>query len=872
MLQLTEEQQAIVQHQHGAAVVYAVAGAGKSTTMAHRVAALVNKHGVLAQRILVCSFSRETVSDIRRKIEGLGVQGAQCLTFNALGRRIIQQTVQLGYWLSFDEQAIEQRSHQLAMRALVELSRRHGKNFANLDINQDDLLTFISICKGNLRYANLLQAQLPPPILSQVEQAHHQNPHYLQAYQVYEQLRQQQHCLTFDDQLLLAWEALVRFDEVRVWAKQQFDYVLIDEFQDVNKVQVEIADILTEDHRNYMAIGDDDQCIYEWRGANVRYILDFKRRYQAQEYIISDNFRCYAQTTLLAGQVIQQNKQRYPKNLVAQKGFGGQLVLKGFEQEYALANYIVNEYKQLLAQGLSPQEVVILVRSYAQTAVIEAKLIQEGLPYHVVGSARFYERPEVKTLLSYLGLARQERDLSQHIGSVSSQYIRRCLDTLKAPNRYLSQEWLNQFANYLTQQSQSALAVLANQQVAAPNEAAHKRLQQWVAVMRYLQQSLHKPIAEVLQTLISELGYLEYLKKAAGMVELGEERCQNVRALVNYAQKQGTVVEFLAHLAQLYKDTQHTDDSQPRLQMMSIHRAKGLEWPTVFVPCCADEQLPINQDNLEEERRLLYVAMTRSQKNLHLLYSPTKKMSLFLREIQAEQVLQNASKLQQSLQRIESALEPDDAINLALGLKMYPLKRYLVHWWQPYPALKRAYQQQATRALARQSTAIAELSVLKQQQQSHEQHHAQQAEQQRLLHSLSRRLQLFRTRPVTVILDTSAPEQGFGQQRFRFQTTTEQQIAVYLATQRVGIVDINASRFPLNEIHEWSWVAGHVSVGFRFSYLRRQLNLTLELAVNAQQLAQKAHPKPTLSAMNHYFASPEFNADIQQLIAVLSVE
>ena len=107
------------------------------------------------------------------------------------------------------------------------------------------------------------------------------------------QLRQQNNWLTFDDQLLLGWEALVRFEDVRSWAKSTFDYLLIDEFQDVNKVQVQIADMLTEDHRNYMVIGDDDQCIYEWRGADVRFILDFKKRYQATEYVISDNFRCY---------------------------------------------------------------------------------------------------------------------------------------------------------------------------------------------------------------------------------------------------------------------------------------------------------------------------------------------------------------------------------------------------------------------------------------------------------------------------------------------------------------------------------------------------------------------------------------------------
>ena len=349
-MKLTDEQMNIVHHHQGAAIVYAVAGAGKSTTMAHRVQYLVQEKNIRPERILVCSFSRETVADIRRKIEGLDVTGVQCQTFNALGRKIVQKAISYGHWPAFDENQIEHRGSMLAMRALVEMSRRHGKNFAALDVNQEDLQTFVSVCKGNLRYADVASARLPLDALRDVSQAEHSNKHYLHAYQIYEQLRQQNNWLTFDDQLLLGWEALVRFEDIRSWAKSTFDYLLIDEFQDVNKVQAQIADILTEDHRNYMAIGDDDQCIYEWRGADVRFILDFKKRYNATEFVISDNFRCYGEATLLASQVIARNKVRHAKDLVAQKGFGGQVVLKGLDHDGVIAGYVVKEYQTLLSR------------------------------------------------------------------------------------------------------------------------------------------------------------------------------------------------------------------------------------------------------------------------------------------------------------------------------------------------------------------------------------------------------------------------------------------------------------------------------------------------------------------------------------------
>lgn len=873
-VKLTDEQQNIVRHHQGAAIVYAVAGAGKSTTMAYRVKHLVQHHHISPKRILVCSFSRETVNDMRQKMEDLGVTGVQCQTFNALGRKIVQQAINYGHWQAFDESQIEHRGSMLAMRALVEMSRRNGKNFAALDVNQDDLQTFISICKGNLRYADLAQAQLPTAAMRDATQADHLNKNYVQAYQIYEQLRQQHNWLTFDDQLLLAWEALERFSTVREWAKNNYDYVLIDEFQDVNKVQVQIADILTESHRNYMAIGDDDQCIYEWRGADVRFILDFKQRYHATEYVISDNFRCPAEATLLAGQVIAQNQQRHRKDLVSQKGFGGNVVLQGFDGDNSMADYVVQHYQELLAQGTSPKEVVVLVRSYSQTPAIEAKLIQQGLAYHVVGSQRFYERPEVKVLFTYLSFARQERDYMAQggTGELSEQYLRRFADILRHPNRYLSAEWINQAVKRGQYQQCSLVSLLETQQLSAANETSQKRLQKLAIILRQLQQRLEQPISDTLSWLISELAYLEALKNEAGIPELGEERCNNVRALVNYALKKGSGLAFLDHLRKLHLDEAEADHHAPRLQLMSIHRSKGLEWQTVFVPCCADEQLPsANNNNIEEERRLLYVAITRTKHNLHLLYAPQNKASIFLREVLAQTVLDDARQLKQSLQASETTLQTEDVIGLALGLKKYPLARYLQHWWQPAQGLKQAIKRHTQLALAKQIEAKQQIDDFKAQLVDQHTQAQQQQSQIDALKSLQRRLKLFKIRPVTVILDHTAPEQGFAHTRFKFELVSGDRIAVLtVAGKKVGYIDPQASKFPLGQIQNWSWVEAVVSVGFRFSYLRRTMNVTVELAKNATELAMnKVTEPPRGHEQVMYLASDEFKRDIQNLLSFL---
>ena len=868
-MQLTEEQRNIVTHYQGAAIVYAVAGAGKSTTMAYRVQHLVNTHGVDPQRILVCSFSKATVNDIQQKIANLGVPRVACYTFNALGRKIVQKAVQDGFFTAFDEEHIEHRNSQLAMRALVELGKQYGKNFSQLDINQEDLQTYISVCKGNLCYANILAAKLPPHTLAYAEQAEHKNAHYLKAYQLYEQIRQQHNWLTFDDQLVLAWEALERFDSIRAWAKNSFDFVLIDEFQDVNKVQVQIADILTEDHRNYMAIGDDDQCIYEWRGANVRYILDFKKRYQAQAYIISDNFRCPAEATFLAGKVIAQNKERQLKELVSQKGFGGGVVLQGFKNEEDSAQYVINCYKNLLAQGTHPKDCIVLVRIYSQTSVIEAKLIQEELAYQVIGNQRFYERAEVKVLFTYLSFARQERDYQQsdQYQTLSEQYIRRFAEVLRHPNRYLSQQWINDFMMQARQQNGSLVSYLAQQLSQVPHQTAQNRLAKLVSILQKLQVKLDEDAGLTLLWLVNELEYLDALKKAAAIPELGEERCQNVRALINYAQKKGTVLQFLEHLRRLHLADSQGDDTQPKLHIMSIHRAKGLEWPVVFVPCCSKEQMPsVYNDNIEEERRLLYVALTRTKQQLHILYAPQEAMSVFLKQVRAPEILNTANQLANIFNpHTLDQVTPQDIALLAQSLAHYPLVRYIQQWWRVDSITLALLQQKISDALRQQTQALeqvaqAQLSSL------NEIHQSKTHEQQ--LKSMERRLLLFAKRPMLVLLQKNLTTSHHHLFSFVAQPHA---IEVYVASgQCVGIVDVKGSKFPVSEVLDWSWLEGVITPETKSWQGGQKINLRLRLRHDIKHTtASTLSAQSSVLEKTQYMASPLFNQDIAYLSSIL---
>lgn len=863
-MQLTPEQQRIVAHATGPAVVYAVAGAGKSTTMAYRVQALVAR-GVRPERILVSSFSRETVAEIRRKIESLDVHGVACLTFNALGRRIVHYAVQQGHWPAFDEKDMELRPAQLALRAMLELSRRLGKSLAELEINTEDLQTWISICKGNLLYAEFSSAHVAAP----AGQAKHNNPHYLAAYRLYEELRQQGRYLTFDDQLLLAWEAMTRFPTIRTWASQCYDYVLIDEFQDVNRAQVEIADMLTETHRNYMAIGDDDQCIYEWRGAAVQYILDFRQRYNAAAYVISDNFRCPAEAALLAGQVIALNQQRQIKPLIAQKGFGGLVRLQGFATQQDLAQQLVGEYQRLCAEGMQPEQAVVLVRSYAQTPAIEARLIQAGCAYRIVGSQRFYQRPEVKVLLTYLSFARQESEWQPHVTQVTEQYGRRFSDIIRQPNRYLSHDWIRQVVDRAQQEQCSIISLLEAGLVPPPQEAARKRITQFIHIIKYLQQHLNAQASTLLTHLVKDLDYLNYLQQSAGVAEQGEERCQNVKALLTYATGKGDVLSFLQHVRQLHVEDEHIEQhSQGRLTLMSIHRAKGLEWPVVFIPCAADDQLPAPAtSNLEEERRLLYVALTRCQRQVHVLYAPEDKLSRFLLQVQAAALVQQADGARRALQNPEPRMA--DILQLLATMRSYPLIRYLQQWWRPTTPQLQALSEQLQQALPYQQAARQQVASYQQKHVEYQQQLAHRQVQVEQWQSMERRIQLFRKHHIKVQLTTTLTTEQL-KQKLYFRQQGNNVVVLSKSGRQIGVVDRGRSRFPVAQVLDWSWLVGVVpNGGYKLTPDQQGLFSLLVLSEEKAPPQWPALPEPeALPALISYLATDDFAHDCQQLLNV----
>ena len=729
---LTDEQRAIVAHDGGPALVFAVAGAGKTTAMTYRIERLV-REGVFPDRtILATSFSKASVQDIKVALArwphcgGVAVQ-----TLHAVGWGLLKMAQRRGHLpglaLSSEEDSSES---QLLGRVLSRAWREKVAYAPELDeLDRQDFLTYIGVMKANLWYADLERADLPPAARAVAGQAPAPPgfPWYRELYGLYERVRVQEHVLTFDDMLLSGWECLHRFPEVLKEARHRFQCVLVDEFQDVNRVQSEMLDLLTapdgsSSDRNYMAIGDDDQTIYEWRGADPSLILSFAQRYGAARYFIRDNFRSHAAPLALANRVIERNRKREPKRLSLTRGFDGDVQVHMEDSPERQGQHVAQLVRQALTSGRGAGEIAILVRLYAQTPYLEQALLEAGLPYRVVGSSPFYARPEVVTLLDYLKLAQREREMAppgpvgaalappsspapplkkgaassaptgSWAGGASSDWETCWFRIANKPTRYLSRAASEAVAQSVRRGSLLVEALAE----AARNASDHlsSRLLDLADTLTWLAGALDTlPAGAALTLLDHKIGYTDYLRRSSGFPETGAARAANVEAFLRYAQGQPTPAALLAHLDDLAARGigQNRTAGTDAVSLLTVFRAKGLQWPVVFVPDCNQGIFPYGgPDEVEEERRLFYVALTRTQSRLHLHMVRTEMPSQFLAEADWRDTLDAVGQVQALLARDPASWQTGDVLALARHTPALGLERYFGTWWKATPARTQA--------------------------------------------------------------------------------------------------------------------------------------------------------------------------------------
>lgn len=707
-VQLTEEQQAIVQHDYGPARVFAVAGAGKTTAMVHRIQRLVQSDRFEPSRILATSFSRAAVQEIEVALRRMSNCGTvKTWTLHKLGYFIIRRARAEGYLPGYDLSNLdpEQVNRTVLFQAIGE-ARKLGLDFKDEleDLDQEDFLAYVSRCKGNLQYADWHHGNFPtngpharvaqpaePPFEPELAW-------YLDLYRLFEEIRVQSGLISFDDMLMMGWELLASYPDLLAEVQNLFDCVIVDEFQDVNRAQFGLLDLITQPHRNYMVIGDDDQTIYEWRGANARFIAEtFEKRYQPTTYTITDNFRCQASQIVLANQVIRHNQQRYPKALSLTQGFNGSTQIHHSDSLEQMGQRIAAQVRSALEAGFQPTEIAILVRVYAQTPYIEQFLIKEQIPYWGPDLVPFYQRSEILNFLALGRLARAQWLIQS--GAASWNALRADLDAawnrvkLIPPIRYLNKELKQSIQTAIFNQQAAVSESLWRAKLSVPSSELGKkldRLAQWIITMPT------EAAETALQDLDRCLNYREYLKHHSGFVETGQGKAAGVEALIDYAREKGTLMEFLEYLDQMKQaqTQQHRQDTRQCVRLTTIHQAKGLEWPVVIIPNCNQGIIPFGEpqlpSELEEERRLLYVAITRSKRNLHLHLLDGKEVSQFLREANYQDTLQQIDRLQSLLTRSPHHWDAPGILHFLQNLQKFRLERYFHQWWDVEPSVKAA--------------------------------------------------------------------------------------------------------------------------------------------------------------------------------------
>jgi len=609
---LNEPQREAVLHGEGPLLILAGAGSGKTRVLTHRIAYLVGTGQAQPGEILAITFTNKAADEMRSRVEALVGNRARAMwvmTFHsACARMLRSEAERLGYTRAFTIYD-EQDSLRLVKQCIDELDV-DPKRFAPRGIRRQ-----ISDAKNQLLDAEAYRLK----VSSFFEQT------AADVYELYEQRAHSMNAMDFDDLLFRCVNVLELFPEVRDRYQHSFRHVLVDEYQDTNHAQYRWLQLLSEEHRNLSVVGDDDQSIYAFRGADIRNILDFEDDFPDAHVVkLEQNYRSTQTILSAANAVISHNRARKAKELWSDLGQGEPVHLRELEDEHAEARFVVSEIESLVDSGTSRDEIAVFYRTNAQSRVLEDMLVRYGVSYQVIGGTRFYERAEIKDALAYLQLLVNAADV------VAFQRV------VNSPRRGIGQTSQGRIVGYANTIGSPVLEVAFDPQ-AIPGlaTAATKAVERFASVMIRLRERAEggASIGDLLQETLDESGYIAALE-AERTIEAGG-RLENLEELVGVGREydstadEPSLEEFLQQIA-LFSEQDALQDEQGIVTLMTLHNAKGLEYPVVFIIGCEDGVFPhmraIEAGDLEEERRLAYVGITRARRELYVSYARTRAL------------------------------------------------------------------------------------------------------------------------------------------------------------------------------------------------------------------------------------------------------
>jgi DNA helicase-2/ATP-dependent DNA helicase PcrA len=593
----------------GPILILAGAGSGKTRVLTYRIAYSLAERGAAPERTLAVTFTNKAAGEMRERVAamlGYGGRLPWVSTFHALSARILRQEAQLlGY----------------------------GRNFSILD-ESDAMAIIRRLVEG----AQLADSSPPEMVRARIDQAKNEAifPEQLadaaasarertiaRLYGLYQQRLREMNSMDFGDLLLLVYRLFQTDREALTRWQQRAEHLLVDEYQDTNRVQYLLVRALSAASGNLCVVGDEDQSIYRWRGANIRNILDFERDFpRARIFKLEQNYRSTKTILAAARAVIQNNLERKPKELWTENASGEQVTYYAGLTERDEADYTAGEIVRRIGEGIRPRDIVVFYRVNAQSRVLEEALIRRRLPYHIVGGVRFYDHREIKDLVAYLHVVANPADAFSVERAIGVPPRGIGAKTLKIIAQVAAREQITMFEamGRLETESQLALRIA-------------KQASNFYAWMRDLMARAHTmPVRAILDQIVAHSGFDNYLANLAD----GRIRQQNVSEMLAAAEafdaefSAGALGDFLERIA-LVNDADQLASAGGRITLMTLHTSKGLEYPVVFIVGMEEGLFPHvrPQDGtheIEEERRLCYVGMTRARRLLYLTNALSREL------------------------------------------------------------------------------------------------------------------------------------------------------------------------------------------------------------------------------------------------------
>ena len=607
---LNEPQREAVLHADGPLLILAGAGSGKTRVLTHRIAYLIEELGVNPWNILAITFTNKAAGEMRQRVDdlvGFGSESIWVSTFHSMCVRILRRFIdRLGYDSRFTiYDTDDQKTLMKAVCKKVDIDTKRFK--------ERMLLSVISSAKNEMILPEEFELNAGGDF-AQLKIA--------KVYREYEAQLKANNALDFDDLLVRTVQLLQTQPDVRENYQERFRYIMVDEYQDTNTVQFKLVSLLAGKYRNLCVVGDDDQSIYKFRGANIRNILDFEKEYPDARVIkLEQNYRSTGNILNAANGVISNNKGRKDKTLWTANGEGEKIGLRQFDTAYDEAEFIAEDIKKEVQDGASYNDNAVLYRTNAQSRLLEEKFIAMNIPYKIVGGINFYARREIKDILAYLKTIDNGQD---------DLAVRRIINV---PKRGIGLTTINRIQEAADERGISFYeALLAPEMIPGAGRSAAK-LDSFAALIEYFKgQAEKESLTDLLNEILDMTGYAQNLE-ADDEID-AESRLQNIEELVNKAaayeedcadrDEKATLSGFLEEVA-LVADIDSLEEDQDYVVLMTLHSAKGLEFPHVYLAGMEDGLFPSymtimgdDPEELEEERRLCYVGITRAEQKLTL--------------------------------------------------------------------------------------------------------------------------------------------------------------------------------------------------------------------------------------------------------------